>query len=477
MKVKSVKQESILKQFYVYFLVASVIPVIVLLYLLFWFISSGKIDTSGVNFKFLLILVIVFSALGFWGTRNFILKIVALSNKLKESAWEKLDKNTLLELAKGEGEIAHLAKAFAEITTKLEENVQQLEETKKTLYRVLSKVGKAICSTENFDTLIQFTLDTTIDALGAKRGAIFFLEEGKVILKPKVVSGIDPKDIPQEIKLGEEAAGWVAKERKPLFVPLLEEKKTDAIFSPPLIAAPLIVHDKVWGVILLSGRKEDANFSEDELRILSNLAYQVAVAFENAKLNAETERTYFETMSALALAVEAKDQYSRGHSESVAKYAIKIAQQMGLPQNDLDTLRDASKLHDIGKIGIVDEILQKPGSLTEEEKMIMHKHPVIGEGIVKPLRSFAHILNAIRYHHEFLDGTGYPDGLKEEQIPKLTRILTVADIFDALTSQRPYRKALSIEETKIELQNMAEKGKIDKSIVAALFELIEAGKI
>ncbi len=478
MKMKSIKQKSILKQFYIYFLTASVIPLFVLVYILYRFTSLSNVNILEGNSKILIFIAAVFSGLGFWGTRSFLSKIVLLSNKLKE---EKIDKNTILELTKGEkeGEVAHLAKVFADITTRLEENVKELQETKKTLYRVLSKVGRAITSTENFEVLIQFTLETTIEALGAKRGAIFFLDEEKQVLRPKVILGIDVKNAPQEIKIGEEAVGWVAKEKRPLLVPLLEEKRGELLFSSPLIVAPLIVHDKVWGVISMSGKKENTadNFSDDELKILSNLAYQIAVSFENAKLNAEAEKTYFETMSALALAVEAKDSYSRGHSESVAEYAVKIAKYMGLSQDELNTLRDASRLHDIGKIGIIDEILQKPGALNYEERIIMQKHPVIGEGIVKPLKSFSHILHPIKYHHEFLDGSGYPDGLKGEEIPLLTRILTVADIFDALTSNRPYRKALTVESAKKELHSMADNGKIDKKVVEAILNLVESKQI
>jgi len=478
MKMKSIKQESILKQFYVYFSAATIFPMIIFGYILYQFISRGKVDMVQGNPKILISIAAVFLVSGFWGTRSFINKIVRLSSKLKE---DKFDKNAVLELTKDEkeGEVAHLAKVFSDITTRLENNIKELEETKKTLYRVLSKVGKAISSTDNFDVLIQFTLETTIEALRAKRGAIFFLDEEKQTLKPKVILGVEIGTAPQEIKIGEEAVGWVAKEKRPLLIPLLEEKRGDLLFSSPLIAAPLIVHDKVWGVISMSGKQENTsdNFSEDELKMLSNLAYQIAVSFENAKLNAEAERTYFETMSALALAVEAKDPYSRGHSERVAEYAVKIAKHMGLSHDELNTLRDASRLHDIGKIGIIDGILQKPGSLSYEERVIMRKHPVIGEGIVRPLKSFGHILHAIKYHHEFLDGSGYPEGLKGEEIPLLTRILTIADIYDAMTSDRPYRKALKAEDIKKEFHAMMDNGKIDKKVVESLFGLIELRQI
>jgi len=469
MKIKSVKQESLLKQFYLYFAVATVIPLSIFIYL---------IKTTQLNSIFLIFIAFIFSILGFWGTRSFLARIVVLSKQLKADSWEKLDTKAILDLAEeNEGEVANLAKVFGGIANKLEENVRQLEDTKKTLYRVLSKIGKAISSTENFDSLLQFTLETIIEALRAKKGEIYFLEEELGILKPRVVFGVDKKDVPEEIKFGEDTVGWVAKERKPLIVPLLEEKQAESLFSPPLISAPLVVHDKLWGVICLSGKDENNNFSDDELKILSNLAYQIAISFENAKLNEEAERTYFETISALALAVEAKDPYSRGHSDRVATYAIKIAEGLGVSEEDLNTIRDASKLHDIGKIGIIDEILKKPSQLNPEEEIIMHKHPVIGEGIVKPLRSFDHILHTIRHHHELLDGSGYPDGLKGDEISLVTRILTVADIFDALTTDRPYRRAFNSEDTKRELRLMADNSKIDKKIVDVTLNLIDTKKI
>lgn len=474
MKIKSVKRESILRQYYIYFLVASVLPLITLIYIVFQFATVGKVNT---NLNLLMTIAAALLVLGFWGTRSFIIKIVSLSNKLKTDDLKRMDRSVILELAKGEGEIANLARVFSDVTAKLEENVKKLEEAKKTLYRILSKVGSAVGSVENFDLLIRFILETTVESLGAQRGAIFSLDEENGILRIKAAVGIDDKNIVQQVKIGEEAVGWVAKEKRSLFIPNLGEKKGDLLFSSPLIATPLIIHDKVLGVISLSGKKGEENFSDDELKIFTNLAYQIAVSFENAKLNVEAERTYFETISALALAVEAKDPYSRGHSERVAEYACKIAEKLGLTQEDLKTLRDACRLHDIGKIGISDSILKKPSSLSPEETEIMHGHPLIGERIVNPLKSFRHILDPIRHHHEFLDGSGYPDGLKAENIPLVTRVLTIADIFDALVTERPYRKAFSIDAAKREFEAMVEKGKLDKDVVNALFNLIEEKKI
>jgi HD-GYP domain-containing protein (c-di-GMP phosphodiesterase class II) len=150
---------------------------------------------------------------------------------------------------------------------------------------------------------------------------------------------------------------------------------------------------------------------------------------------------------------------------------------MGVSENDIKTLKDAARLHDIGKIGIEDQILKKAGVLSDEEWEIMRRHPEIGESIVRPLKTFKHLLEPIRHHHEFLDGTGYPQGLKGDAIPLMTRILTVADIYDAMTSDRSYRSALSDQDVRDEFRMMIEQNKIDSRVVDVLFNLLEQSKL
>jgi putative nucleotidyltransferase with HDIG domain len=181
----------------------------------------------------------------------------------------------------------------------------------------------------------------------------------------------------------------------------------------------------------------------------------MAVAIENYRLNMDVERTYLETIMALALAVEAKDPYSAGHSKRVGYYASVIAKELGLDEDTQRSLNDAGILHDIGKIGIKDEILLKPGALTPEEQKVMQQHSVIGEAIVKPVRSLSRVSPLVRHHHERYDGGGYPSGLKGQEIPLGARILSVADTYDAMVTDRPYRKRLSLDHTKAELKRLA----------------------
>jgi len=152
--------------------------------------------------------------------------------------------------------------------------------------------------------------------------------------------------------------------------------------------------------------------------------------------NAET------VLFSLALSIEAKDPYTEGHCDRLSKYSVALAERLGLADDIRVALRRAGIVHDIGKLGVPEKILLKPGPLTDEEWVIMKQHPVVGERICSPLKSFRLVLPIIRHHHEKQDGSGYPDGLKGEEIPLTARILQITDIYDALTTERPYRNAL-----------------------------------
>ena len=167
----------------------------------------------------------------------------------------------------------------------------------------------------------------------------------------------------------------------------------------------------------------------------------------------------------LARSLEAKDPGTEGHSERLANYARQLGESLGIGEDDLDALRIASLVHDIGKVAVPDSILRKPGRLNWTETEIVRQHPVVGESICAPLKSFREALPAIRHHHERMDGSGYPDGLAGNEIPLLARILQVADIYDALTTNRPYRKALSPEWALAVMISEARRGWLDDALV------------
>jgi putative two-component system response regulator len=185
--------------------------------------------------------------------------------------------------------------------------------------------------------------------------------------------------------------------------------------------------------------------------------------------NAET------VLSSLALSIEAKDPYTEGHCDRLSKYSVLLAEKLGLPEDLRVALRRGGLVHDIGKLAVPEHILLKPGPLTPEERRIMENHTIAGERICAPLRSFRNVLPIIRHHHEKWDGSGYPDGLKGEQIPLTARILQTTDIYDALTTDRPYRKALSREKAIAIMREEAKRGWWDWSILDE-FEAVAHGR-
>jgi putative nucleotidyltransferase with HDIG domain len=179
----------------------------------------------------------------------------------------------------------------------------------------------------------------------------------------------------------------------------------------------------------------------DEIGYLTSSFNEMTASLEE-KTKA-LEATSFASVEALARAIDARDPYTYGHSARVARLSFEIAREMGLPPDELAVLGRAALLHDIGKIGVADRVLRKPGPLNKRDVIAMRAHPVIGYEMLKGLHFLESSLGGVRHHHEHWDGSGYPDGLRGEDIPKAVRILTVADALDALTSDRPYRAAMS----------------------------------
>jgi HD-GYP domain-containing protein (c-di-GMP phosphodiesterase class II) len=198
---------------------------------------------------------------------------------------------------------------------------------------------------------------------------------------------------------------------------------------------------------------------------------------EDLKRAAEENRELFMgSIQMLAGAVDEKDPYTRGHSDRVTRYSLLVAKEMKLPAPFMETLQISAQLHDVGKIGIEDHILKKPGALTEEEFEVMKTHTTKGANILRPVTQLAEMLPGIELHHEALDGRGYPYGLKGDQIPLLARVIAVADTFDALTTNRPYQKAHTPEQALQIIQNLAGK-RLDPEAVAALMAVYARGEI
>ncbi len=228
---------------------------------------------------------------------------------------------------------------------------------------------------------------------------------------------------------------------------LLEVGELNPLDKLPLtsqmLILPLKIKDEFLGVLCITNRLDGFNFKEDEIHLALTFIHKLSLRLENNTLYEITYNNLINTLKTLILTIEARDRYTKNHSERVTSIALEIARELGCTEQERDAIRFGGYLHDIGKIGVRDMVLLKPGKLTKEEFEEIKQHPVIGDNIIQPLGSFPLERLLIRHHHERFDGKGYPDGLAGEDIPLIARILAVADTYDSMTSTRPYRKGLS----------------------------------
>jgi HD-GYP domain-containing protein (c-di-GMP phosphodiesterase class II) len=220
------------------------------------------------------------------------------------------------------------------------------------------------------------------------------------------------------------------------------------------LVVPLARQEGVIGALTV-GFCDPHEFGPEELPLLTTIGGQIAIALQNAEAYEKLDRMYLETVTALAAAMEAKDQYTASHADSLATMAVAVGSRLGLSDAELRMLQFAAVLHDIGKIGIPGNILNKPAELTRDEFETMAQHTIIGERIISRIDYLVPIARIIRSAHERWDGAGYPDGYHGEEIPLASRILLVCDAFDAMTTDRPYRSALPVDEALGELANHA----------------------
>jgi HD-GYP domain-containing protein (c-di-GMP phosphodiesterase class II) len=251
-------------------------------------------------------------------------------------------------------------------------------------------------------------------------------------------------------RAGEGFAGWVIQSRQTLVVSQGEEDPRRGSLDRGQnvrsgVWAPMMRGNDLLGVLAICGVTPDREFTPDDVEILESLAEQGAVALERARERHATQAAFWDAIEALGWAIDARDGYTHGHSRNVTEYSVAIAARMGQSAGEIQTLRASALLHDIGKIGIPDHILNKPGQLTPDERKVMESHPEVGYQILLRAPSLQALLPGVRYHHERFDGKGYPCGLSGDSLPAQARILAVADAFDAMTSDRVYRKRMTID--------------------------------
>lgn len=237
------------------------------------------------------------------------------------------------------------------------------------------------------------------------------------------------------------------------------------------IRVPLVVKDEAIGVLNL-GSKRPSAFTPEDLSTIEKLAYQIGVALENARLLTNLEKLFIGTVKSLSSAIDAKSKWTAGHSERVTKYALQIGKEMGLRENELKNLELAGFLHDICKIGTYEAILDKQEKLTDDELMLIRQHVIKGAEILSPIKQLKEIIPAVKYHQEFYDGSGYPDGLRGEAIPLFARIIGTADAIDAMSADRPYRKGKTMDAVVEELKRCSGTH-FDPTVVEAFLRTVQ----
>jgi HD-GYP domain-containing protein (c-di-GMP phosphodiesterase class II) len=215
-----------------------------------------------------------------------------------------------------------------------------------------------------------------------------------------------------------------------------------------LMTVPLVLEDKSIGAIQAVNKRDGQLFNKEDLDLFRSIADNAALAVNNAQLVADLQRSYDQTLEALSAALDLRDRETEGHSRRVVEYTSRLAEQIGLDKETIKNIRRGALIHDIGKIGVPDAVLHKPGSLNVEERRVIERHPLAGYNMLAGIPHLREEVQIVICHQEKWDGTGYPKGLRGEEIPIGARLFAIADTFDALTSDRPYRRGCSYEEAR-----------------------------
>jgi len=323
----------------------------------------------------------------------------------------------------------------------------------------------------------QTVVDSACDLIHSPRGSMMVFDESSKELKIVASRSISREVIENtRIKPGQGIAGRAFETGETIFVtdPERNTQYKDFIGSEeqkePFIALPLKVKDKPFGVLNLHLSRKKESFTDYDLKFLTLLAGESAITLENIKLYESIENFYLEMVQTLARVIDAKDAYTGDHAGRARQKARALAEELHMPDQMIKYVEYAALLHDIGKIGIDGGILSKPGRLTEDEYNEIKKHPAIGYQILSPIHFLGPVAQMVLYHQEWYNGMGYPEGLKGEEIPLGARIVATIDAWDAMMSDRPYRKALSREIGISELTKGAGK-QFDPLVVEAFMKL------
>jgi putative nucleotidyltransferase with HDIG domain len=339
----------------------------------------------------------------------------------------------------------------------------------------LYKVSEAIAASLSLDEVIATVADSALNEVRADvvttwlddgEGGFFERDVSRGAALPKEASPghLDPNAVTRRLSTGEPLVEHGARATE-----LFSEQPSRALSS--IAVVPLKMRERLIGWIGVVSLTASRRFDEGQRKLLSMIASRAAAVIENARLYEDLQATFQQTIQSLARTIDKMDRYTAGHSERVASYAVALARWLGLSEDLIEIVRHSALMHDIGKVGCVMN-LNKPGKLTQDEYEIFKKHPVYGREILDPIKFLQPVIPGVHLHHERWDGRGYPLGLLGQEIPLIARIIAVADTYDAMTSDRAYRRALPHEVTMNEIVRCSST-QFDPDIAGTFTEHIE----
>lgn len=365
----------------------------------------------------------------------------------------------------------------------MDPNTQKLIHT----FGALADLGQEIADSGEFNEMVRTSLHLLLGTLALRRGAVVECEALAVDPTCLAQWGLgDDYQLKLTLNAGDRKAFLggtlnLKEDTATAFAPFVERHGAELLAHSVELVVPTIVRGSLTGLVLLGGKATGDTFSNDDLEVIRSMVRHIGVgihshrlldqiehrAEENRRLYEELRAIYADTVRAFAAAIDIKDKYTQGHSERVGKYSEVIARELGWSEDAVEGIKIAGYLHDVGKLVVERDIINAPYRIDAKQSSELNRHPAAGFEILKPINHpYADIPLMAKYHHERLDGRGYPDGLTDAEIPIGAKIVSLADSFDAMTTDRPYRKRRSLDEVIEDFRRTTGK-QFDASVVSA----------